>query len=201
MKKWNISLASIASAALCLGTVAQAQTSFPIEPRPFHFEYTYAEISYVDMDDGLNGLAAYGSYRLQDNLNILAGMISTASNKNDYDVLRLSLAYNAAWPDAGYNVDYMSYAGLESRRRQHQRSNGARVSEQDISLRVGTRLQLALQPRLIVYTDLAFTLLDSGKLALNNGLIYHLTGRLSLQASYELSDQHQFNLGIRVTQR
>ncbi len=200
MKKQQLWLACTMALGLSFSANAQAQTAFPIEPRPFNFQYTYADISFVDMADDQNGLAANGSYRLQDNLNVIGGMISTASNDRDYNSLHLGVAYNAALPGTKLKLDYMSHAGLEYRNKKHNVGT-ASISDQDISLRIGTMLQLTLQPRLETYVDLVFTMIGGGDLSLKGGLLYHVSGRLSLQASYDLGDKQQLNVGVRVTQR
>ena len=158
------------------------------QARPNEFNYNYAEIRYVDMDAGQDGLEILGSFDVKPNLSLNASLLNTNGNRFDYRTMSFGAAYHAKWVDFERS-DLIIHLDIV----QADVSRGA----DDTGLMFGAKARIQVQEKVEAVGDISYTTLYDDDLMLTLGAAYTLTPELDAVANYQFSDNDTLNIGLR----
>lgn len=160
------------------------------------FSYNYAQLSFVDLDDGFDGFKIDGSFDVAPELALTASYMTTDNSHNfDYDLFTLGLAYHARLVDLPRS-DIVLHGEFERATVDHPYFSHGDNDEN--GLRFGAMLRYQAQKNLELFGDLSYTSLYDNDLALTGGVNVALNQQFSAVASIELSDNDMMLLGIRM---
>lgn len=170
------------------------------QPKGALFSYDYAQLAYVDLDDGLDGFKLDGSFSLNPELALIASYLSADGYRNlDYDLFTLGLAYHARLVDVPRS-DIVLHGEFARASLDHYHNNHFH-SDDENGLRFGAMLRYRAQQNIELFGDLSYTSLYDNDLALSGGINLALNQQFSAVASIELSDNDMMLLGIRMQLR
>ncbi|OGT20464.1 MAG: hypothetical protein A2V90_09650 [Gammaproteobacteria bacterium RBG_16_57_12] len=165
--------------------------------QPAQFSYNYAQISFVDLDAGFEGLMIGGSHDVGQDLAISASYMSTdSSSALDYDVFTIGLVHHQRLAQIPRS-DLALHGEILHASLDYMRAGSIR-SDDDNGLRFGGMIRHQVQKNLEVFGDLSYSSLYDHDLGLTAGANLELNEQFAVIASVELSDDDMLLLGIRM---
>ncbi len=158
------------------------------EARPNQYSYNYAEIQYVDMDNGLDGFRLSGSYDIKPNLAITASLLKASVGRFDYDLMAIGAAYHARWVEFEKS-DLIIHASLVNA--------DTSGSDNDLGLTFGAKVRASVKEQLEINGDLSYTTVLDGDLSLDIGAAYTFAPNLAATLNYQLTDNDALSIGLR----
>ncbi len=198
MNKKSIGAAGILLVVLS-STASAADFSFS-RVIPSWFSYNYAEIEYVDMDDGFNGLSAGVSFDIKPNWNVMGQYLLASNSKYNLD-----LDYRVVSVGGGYHYqlknfeksDLMFHASLLQGKTEWAAESRIRGDESDSGIRLGARLRFEPQPDLEVNADISYNSLFDNDLTFSPGVLYRFHPQFAVKGSFEFGDLDMLSIGVR----
>jgi len=184
--------------AFSSSTVVAAEFSFS-RVYPSWFSYSYAELEYVDMDEGFSGLAAGISFDVKPNWSILGQYLTADTSKYGVD-----LDYSVVAVGGGYHYqlknleksDLMFHAALMQGKTEWV-AGGHKADDKDSGIRLGARLRFEPQKDLEVNADLSYNSLFDNDLTFTPGVVYSLNTQFAVKGSFEFGDRDMLSIGVR----
>ncbi len=180
-------------------TVSAADFSFS-RVIPSWFSYSYAEIEYVDMDGGFNGLLAGVSFDIRPNWNIMGQYLFASHSRYGSD-----LDYKVVSVGGGYHYqlknfeksDLMFHASLMQGSAEQSEQRNIKHETDDNGIRLGIRLRFEPQADFEVNADVSYNSLFDNDLTFSPGVLYQINPRFAVKGSFEFGDLDMLSLGIR----
>jgi len=167
---------------------------------PSWFSYSYAELEYVDMDGGFNGLSAGVSFDIKPNWNIMGQyLFASTSNNNvdlDYRVISIGGGYHYQLKNFE-NSDLMVHASLLQGKTEWAVVRDIKNDNDDTGIRLGARLRVEPQPDLEVNADISYDSLFENDLTFTPGVLYNINPQLAVKGSFSFGDLDMLSIGIR----
>ncbi len=182
-----------------LSTAATAAEFRLSKVYPSWFSYSYAELEYVDMDEGFSGLSAGISFDVKPNWNVIGEYLSTSSSKNgidlDYRVIAVGGGYHYQLKNLEKS-DLMFHAALLQGKSEWVVGNH-KADDKDSGLRLGARLRFEPQRNLEVNADLSYNSLFDNDLTFTPAVLYSINSQLAVKAAFEFGDRDMLSIGVR----
>jgi len=167
---------------------------------PSWFSYSYAELEYVDMDEGFSGLSAGVSFDIKPNWNIMGQYLFASSSKYNVD-----LDYRVVAVGGGYHYqlknfeksDLMFHASLLQGESEWAIQRNIKGDESDNGIRLGARLRVEPQPDLEVNADISYNSLFDNDLTFTPGVLYKINPQFAVKGSFEFGDLDMLSIGVR----
>ncbi|GEM_PF-2051005 len=167
---------------------------------PSWFSYSYAELDYVDMDDGFSGLSARVSFDVRPNWNIFGQYLFASSSKYDID-----LDYRVVSVGGGYhyqlknfkNSDLLFHAALQQGKNEWANQFHQKGDESDSGIRIGAKLRFEPQPDLEVNADISYNSLFNNDLTFTPAVLYNINQQFAVKGSFEFGDLDMLSIGVR----
>lgn len=167
---------------------------------PSWFSYSYAELEYVDMDEGFSGLSAGVSFDLKPNWNIMGQYLLAGNSKRGVDLDRRIISIGG-----GYhyqlknfkNSDLMFHASLLQGKSEWMLGGVLRGDDDDTGIRLGARVRVEPQPNLEVNADISYDSLFDNDLTFTPGVLYSINKQFALKGSFSFGDLDMLSIGVR----
>jgi len=167
---------------------------------PSWFSYSYAELEYVDMDEGFSGLSAGVSFDVKPNWNIMGQYLFASNSKHGID-----LDYRVVAVGGGYHYqlknfdksDLMFHASLMQGKSEWVAQGNVRADDKDSGIRLGARLRFEPQQNLEVNADISYNSLFDNDLTFTPGVLYKINPQLAVKGSFEFGDLDMLSIGVR----
>ncbi len=180
-------------------TISAADFSFS-RVIPSWFSYSYAELEYVDMDEGFSGLSAGVSFDIKPNWNIMGQYLFSNTSKYNID-----LDYRVISVGGGYHYqlknfeksDLMFHASLMQGKTAWAVQRNFKNNEEDSGIRLGVRLRFEPQPDFEVNADISYNSLFDNDLTFSPGVVYKINPQLAVKGNFEFGDLDMLSIGVR----
>ncbi len=167
---------------------------------PSWFSYSYAELEYVDMDEGFSGLSAGVSFDIKPNWNIMGQYLFASNSKYNVD-----LDYRVVSVGGGYHYqlknfeksDLMFHASLLQGKSEWATQSNVKGDDKDSGIRLGARLRFEPQPDLEVNADISYNSLFDNNLTFTPGVLYKINPQFAVKGSFEFGDLDMLSIGVR----
>ena len=167
---------------------------------PSWFSYSYAEIEYVDMDDGFGGLLAGVSFDIKPNWNVMGQYLFASRSRYgvdlDYKVVSIGGGYHYQLKNFEKS-DLMFHASLMQGSAGQTAQQNFKNEEDDNGIRLGVRLRFEPQPDFEVNADISYNSLFDNDLTFSPGALYKINPRFEVKCSFEFGDLDMLSIGVR----
>ncbi len=166
---------------------------------PSWFSYSYAELEYVDMDEGFSGLAAGLSFDVKPNWNIMGEYLFASTSNSNLDMRIISIGGGYHYQLKNFrNSDLMFHASLmQGRSELFAVGKLLRGDVDDTGIRLGMRVRVEPQPNLEVNADISYDSLFDNDLTFTPGVLYSVNRQLAVKGSFAFGDLDMLSIGVR----